>query len=350
MSSSADCPPFDRNSESISEFLIRFKLQCSEVLGRAKNSNQKQIAILSRALPVSIITDLQRKLKPVSLAETDYDTVEEILISTYEQKISTVSAAVKFFNRKQQQEESIEDYSRALNELATHCYYDECCRDRLLKDVFVAGLFSSSILAAVLQKAEKLSFAQCTEHAKLVQQIQKDAREMSNECRSFKVSGDQYQQRTFNKSAVKSSQNPTISPNYVCFRCGAKAQHLVNECFAINLTCKKCNKKGHIQKVCRQRNVNTIHDSKEWPEQRSKAGCDHSSQHLPCSAHTAHDSQQAGHHWRRNNNCQATPDEVTASNVSTEDRYESNHSDIALGNVQTTYVTANDSNVCDFLL
>ena len=122
---STACAVFDSSVESVSEFLERFRVQCSDLLAKAGNNDRKKAAILIKSLPVPVITDLQRRIKPTVLSDATYDEIEEKLIAQYEVKKSTVGAAVKFLSRKQQHDESIEQYAKVLNNLAAECSYND---------------------------------------------------------------------------------------------------------------------------------------------------------------------------------------------------------------------------------
>ena len=240
--STAACAPFSTEQETVQEFLERFKVQCSEQLLKAGQNDRRKATILIKALPVSVITDLQRRIKPTLLSDATYDELEEKLTAQYEVKKSVVGAAVKFLNKKQSQDESIEDYAKSLNDLAAACKYNNCCRDRLLRDAFVSGLRSSVVLSAVLQKCDQKTFNECVEHAKLVEQLTCDAQDIKQECKT-------YAYKVNNQSVEKSA----LPPNYVCIRCGAKGKHSAKNCFANELQCRKCLRKGHIAKVCKGR-------------------------------------------------------------------------------------------------
>lgn len=248
------CSPFDNAVETVSEFLERFKVQCSDLIAKAGNSDRKKATILIKALPVVVVTDLQRRIKPVLLSEATYDDIEAKLLAQYEVKKSTVGAAVTFLNRKQLPNESIETYSRVLNDLAAACLYSDCCRDRMIKDVFVSGLRNSKVLSAVLQKCEKKSFNECVEHAKLVEQITFDAENFN--C-GFKQEQETHKV-TENKQKNSATNRNEVPANYTCIRCGSKATHLANNCFAIELKCNKCSKKGHLARACKSKFVKTV--------------------------------------------------------------------------------------------
>ena len=246
--STYNCPQFDPKLETVVEFIERFKMQCSDLLEQAGEDEKKKATVLIKALPVNVITDLQRRIKPVKLSAATYSELESKLTLQYEIKKSVVGAAVQFLNRKQSASESIENYAKILNDLASSCKYSECCRDRMLRDTFVSGLYSSKILSGLLQDCETKSFNECVEKAKLLEQITFDAQDIKldpNTHHSFKVS-------------ESSSKSASVSSSYICIRCGAKGKHLVNNCFAINLDCNKCGKKGHIARVCKS--VHKIHN------------------------------------------------------------------------------------------
>ena len=149
------CPKFDAEHETILEFLERFQLQNNELLEKAADNEQKKAALLVKALPIPVITDLQRRIKPTKLTESTYAQLEAKLTEQFSVKKSLVGASVSFLNRKQQPEESIENYARVLNDLASNCRYSECCRDRMTRDTFIAGLRSATIiLSGLLQDCE----------------------------------------------------------------------------------------------------------------------------------------------------------------------------------------------------
>ena len=83
-----------------------------------------------------IPTDIQRRFKPKLLTDATYEDLEANLRGSYGVNKSIIVLAVAFLNRKQKPQESIENYSKVLNELASQCKYLDCCTDRMLGDVF----------------------------------------------------------------------------------------------------------------------------------------------------------------------------------------------------------------------
>lgn len=235
------CSPFDTNIETVEEFVQRFEVQCSDLLHKVRNDDQRKARVLIQALPVQVVTDLQRRLKPILLTNVTYDELLNKLRAQYEVKKSLAGAAVQFFNRKQKSGESIEDYAQDINNLAAQCEYKDCCRDRLLKDVFISGLNCAPVLTAVLQSCEKKTFNECVEHAKLIQRVRKDASSMQSDfCSRTPV------------NVHKTADSKTVPADYVCIRCKTQGKHFAHKCFALNLLCKNCNKVGHIAKACRR--------------------------------------------------------------------------------------------------
>ena len=130
---------FRPESESIHEFIERFKTQ--NYLAMQKSDDDKYKAmLLANAIPVDILTDIQRRLKPKLLSAATYEEIERHLTEMHSTKKSVIGASVAFMNRKQLSSETIENYAKTLNELASLCNYTECCRDRLIRDRFVSGL------------------------------------------------------------------------------------------------------------------------------------------------------------------------------------------------------------------
>lgn len=108
----------------------------------------------------------------------------------------------------------------------------------------MSGLRSSSIVSLILQDCEKKSFDECVEAAKLFEQISEEAQIMGQEpVNSYRVTPD------------RESYTSSVPSNYICIRCGTKARHYARNCFAINMDCRKCSKKGHIAKVCKSKSL-----------------------------------------------------------------------------------------------
>ena len=143
---------FQIEIESVHEFLERFKVINASILQNEDTTDAARAATLIKYLPVQIITDIQRRIKPTTLTAAKFKDIETCLITQFEVKKSIIGASVKFLSRKQLQSESIQAYAQTLNELASHCEYSDCCRDRLLRDIFVSGLRSAKLVSALLQE------------------------------------------------------------------------------------------------------------------------------------------------------------------------------------------------------
>lgn len=243
MTSTMSFPSFDPSVETVSEFIQRFSVQYAEKLEQAGDNEVKKAAILCRALPVNVITDMQRRLKPLLLTAATYTQLNEILKAQFEVKKSVVGAALKFVSRKQQENESIENFARVLNNLASDCEYKDCCRDRQLRDIFISGLQSNATVKFLLENCEDASFNNCVTKAKLHEQLISDAQDMRHAEMPALTS-----HRVNNSGA-----SANIPNNYRCIRCATVGKHLANKCFALKMKCHGCGIVGHILKACKKR-------------------------------------------------------------------------------------------------
>ena len=172
--SSHQCSAFDPELESVQEFLKRFQVQNSDLLHKFRNDDAKKASLLIKALPVSIISDLQRRLAPVLLTDASYDDIHDNLLQQFSSQKSTIGSSVQFLTCKQQHRQSFEEYARQLNSLASPCNYPSTCLDRLLHDTFVAGISNSAILSSLIQVCDQLSFRETVERAKLLETYRQD--------------------------------------------------------------------------------------------------------------------------------------------------------------------------------
>ena len=93
--------PYDKEAETIDEFLTRFSLQASDQLHHLRNNERKKVVLLMKALPFSVFTDVQRAMAPNNIADASFDDVTSTLVSLYSTKKSVLGASVQFFNCKQ---------------------------------------------------------------------------------------------------------------------------------------------------------------------------------------------------------------------------------------------------------
>ena len=250
--SSAYSKCFHPELETVSEFLARFQLQNKTALAAAQAEGGDAsipAILLANALPINVLTDIQRRLKPITLAQATYVNLQNQLESAYGAKKTVVGAAVSFFTRKQKENESMETYSKSLNELAYQCTgYNDCCRDKMLRDIFISGLRSSKLMRELLAdpKIDEKRFQDCVVLAKLFEQAQQDVEDIHPDTK-FNVNKLRTQEDF--STAVKKMPNK----DYKCVRCGTKGKHYVQDCFALKLECNKCSKMGHIARVCKSK-------------------------------------------------------------------------------------------------
>ena len=289
-----NCVQFNPNAESVDEFIERFKVQCSDVLEKADGDDLKKAAVLVKALPVNIITDLQRRIKPVKLSAATYQELESKLITQYGTKKSIVGATVKFLNRKQSPGETIENYAKVLNDLASSCNYENCCRDRMLRDAFVSGLRSGAIVTGLLPDCERKTFNECVEKAKFLEQLSSDAQDIQFEPKMH----SNYKLVSSSDESVSKSKIPA---SYICIRCGSKAKHRASQCYAKNMKCNKCSKIGHLGKVCKSAKYRShaVFDEEQFNREQADVELQHTSsvnQSATCST-TSHltSATQDGH-------------------------------------------------------
>ena len=274
--SSAPFPIFDSEQETIIEFLERFSVQASDYLLQAGSCGKKKANILIKSLPVNVVTDLQRRLKPVKLSEATYDQLIDKLTGQFIVKKSIVGASIRLLNRKQGENETIEHYARVLNDYASECKYRDCCRDRMIRDAFISGLHSSTIVGGLLQDCElneEKSFNDCVSKAKLLEQISQDAKDLCYEPKNT---------LQVNKMNIRKQEAAVPQDTYVCIRCGGR-NHFANKCPIMDKTCSNCKKVGHLRKMCRSRNTYSSNNAAQ-----------HTTQARPSA------NQQAGYTSRQN--------------------------------------------------
>lgn len=216
-------------------------------MGKKANQIFKTLKFVVREVP-----DPNDNTKTVQLQEkdTDYDTVVEKLTAYFIPKRNIIHERSLFQERVQSRDETVEEFSRALQSLVEHCDYkdpDDQVRDRL-----VVGLRDSNVkqklqLTHDLTLTKAIDIARQYEQVKqqLAQQQHNDAAQV-NEARAF-PKGKQKRP----KNHPKSQQPQTQKLPQRCERCGYDKHPKSGKCPASGQVCKKCNRFGHFASVCR---------------------------------------------------------------------------------------------------
>ena len=246
MATSAPCMLFDKSAETVTEFIERFELQCSELLHKARNNDRRQVILIMKALPVAVFTDVQRSLSPKSVSDASFLEVKNILINLYSTKKSALGSSVQFFNCKQKPGQSVDEYAREIKYYSQQCGFEaQVSLSRIQRDVFLSGLSSKPVITSMLQTSENLTFEEAITKAKLFTQIREDTSMLSNNAPVHSV-----EEMSF-PSDVNRAVISSIPSNYVCIRCGEKGKHKASECYALKIKCNLCSKPGHMARVCR---------------------------------------------------------------------------------------------------
>ena len=179
---------------------------------------------------------LQRNLvSPSKPAEKSYDELTTVLKQHLVPKPIVIAERLKFRRRVQKPGENIATYLASLKQLAETCDY-KAFLNEALRDQLVCGLKSKAIQKRLLTEADldlkkALEISQAMEAATKQTMELQGATPVDTHCVTNKHS--------------KQGKRP-------CYRCGGK--HAPNDCKFKDQQCKKCNKRGHIAKMCHSDN------------------------------------------------------------------------------------------------
>lgn len=162
----------------------------------------------------------------------------------------------KFFTRKQQQHETVDQFVTVLKKLASTCEFGNLKND-LIKDLLICGLQSNVLRETLLKDTDldlekAINVCRTSEIAKQQSSVVTMETGKTEEIHRVAVASSQERQRRNN--------NEESSRTYKqCYRCGGR-YHIKSNCPAMGKICNLCKKENHYAKVCKtkSRNVNVV--------------------------------------------------------------------------------------------
>ena len=140
--------------------------------------------------------------------------------------------------------------------MSEYCEFGTNLNDSL-RDRFVCGLSNEFIQKRLLSEAD-LSLSKASEIALAMETAAKDSQELQGKPESTEVNKLHPDK---NKTEQVTQQKGPEKPKTPCYRCGAES-HNSSEWRFKNENCRKCVKRGHIQRVCRSRREKIISNPK----------------------------------------------------------------------------------------
>ena len=162
----------------------------------------------------------------------------------------------KFGSREQAVDESVETYVRALYQLAEYCDFG-VTKDDFIRDRLVIGLRDKA-LSEQLQMEENLTLTLAIDKCRHKEMIQQQ-----NKTDPIMVATLRQKDKQYRKVNPKTEKNKKI-----CGRCGyeERKSHAKGSCPAYNQKCRKCQRIGHFEKVCRSKKIHVVEGRKIKPE------------------------------------------------------------------------------------
>ena len=208
-------------------------------------------------------------LRSLRLSEEDrkkYNAVKEKFDAHFVQRRNVIFERAKFNMRRQEEGESVDNFITSLYELAEHCGYGDL-HNEMIRDRIVVGICNSA-LSEKLQLDSKLTLESAvtqvrqSEAVKLQQPLLRASwaekpdlpvgsvqRGGGNRGKPSKGQGSQNSEATTHRRP---------GPSKGCSRCGKHPAHDKAHCPAKDAICRKCNKKGHFQALCRSAKVGGV--------------------------------------------------------------------------------------------
>lgn len=204
------------------------------------------------------------RLDPVDPFIQPYDVIVQKLEEFYEPAPLEIAENYRFYQKKQSEGESVQQFVAALHKLSIHCKFGDYLKTALCNQ-FVFGLLNKKVQARLLEKKD-LNFDEAVKIAITMELSEKSSQQMKSASSNptgidylkarkkspRKNTGDKrskFEARKYSAHSSNSSTNSDVKTNVKCFRCGKP--HLATKCtLSKDIRCHGCGKLGHLRTVC----------------------------------------------------------------------------------------------------
>lgn len=153
------------------------------------------------------------------------------------------------FNRRDQENETVDQYVAELRKLARTCNFCSCLQDSLLRDRLVLGIKDVAVRKKLLQDRQ-LTLQRAIDICRSGETTSKQLRELKKPPATEEIhaiAGKRNKKtETGNQRDTRHTRNPS------CKYCGGTHEDRRSACPAFGQTCKKCARKNHFARVCQQ--------------------------------------------------------------------------------------------------
>ncbi|KAI8430426.1 hypothetical protein MSG28_000703 [Choristoneura fumiferana] len=246
---------FDHSAQEWSIFKERFESMChaNELTDDTDKAGTKRRSILLTTLVENTYRVARDLVSPKTLNTVEYKSLLEKLDDHFESPKCSFAERYKFYKAEQRPGEDLAEWAARVRRLAQFCGFTQEL-DTALRDRFVLGLenarereklFAESVDNLTFTKA--LHLAQATRSARLAMQATGPA------ARAAEAGAPATE--VFAMRARRPTPPPPRAASYAptnkcCAVCGFK-NHSKDKCRYANYTCKQCNTKGHLSRVCK---------------------------------------------------------------------------------------------------
>ncbi|KAG8136110.1 hypothetical protein E2320_009098 [Naja naja] len=254
--------------------------------------NRKKACFLSFC-PATVFNTATALLAPQTVKTVTWEELQEVLGNHYAPKPSCITCRHAFRRRSQVEGESVGEYMAALHSAALQCGFRDQLDDMLL-DQLACGVRDLRLQRRLLAKAD-LNLKQAIEEAQAAKLSNLSAAKIQKASSlpgGKPSSAVHYEDTYFEEEDLKEEEEincvrtpqptqrrslPTdrrqLTPQLICLSYGEN--HLRATCCFRNTVCLKCQKKGHLARICQApRNTNLPSQHLNQPKNfKSKEEC-----------------------------------------------------------------------------